>query len=304
MNCKKCNAPNNGDILCYSCSNQILKMFIVDRVLDTQIESQFNLLPGTVNYWYNHCKTINNGDFSYLYSIPSAPTPQTQYTSPNTYSQPVEPNVYSQTPQTQYTTPNTYSPPDELSVYTQTPQTHPNIHDEIQSPSPKEDDDISKTMQSVYSQMEEKRVEISKVNNTKLKNDTTLTKQNVIYGIQQYLDGSSDDVKLFIASKYVVLSIITFICQILSLAIALNTGKNISFGLSIGIWIFAIVQFIRNQHNFKDNDNHQENSNYKTWFIITAIPPSFSFVFMLPITIATQIILIPITFILTMIMLG
>lgn len=66
MNCVKCNTQTNGDILCNSCSDDILKLYLIEKIPADEIEKTFNLLPNTVEYWYNYCKGKNGDDFSYL----------------------------------------------------------------------------------------------------------------------------------------------------------------------------------------------------------------------------------------------
>lgn len=66
MNCKKCNSIANGEIFCDSCSDEILKLYLIEKLRTDEIEKMFNLLPNTVDYWYNHCKMRNGDNFSYL----------------------------------------------------------------------------------------------------------------------------------------------------------------------------------------------------------------------------------------------
>lgn len=54
MNCKKCYKDTDGDILCSSCSDEILKLYLVDKVSADEIEKRFSLLPNTVSFWYNY----------------------------------------------------------------------------------------------------------------------------------------------------------------------------------------------------------------------------------------------------------
>lgn len=64
--CKKCSVNLCENILCENCSDEVLTLFLIDELPAEEIEQSFNFLPNTVEYWYNTCKSQNNGDFSYL----------------------------------------------------------------------------------------------------------------------------------------------------------------------------------------------------------------------------------------------
>lgn len=66
MNCKKCNTETDGDILCNNCSDEILKLHIIDKIPADVIENRFNLLPNTVAYWCNYCKEKYGDNHQYL----------------------------------------------------------------------------------------------------------------------------------------------------------------------------------------------------------------------------------------------
>lgn len=66
MLCKKCGVNLSENILCKDCSDEVLTLFLIDKMPAEEIEQSFNLLPTTVEYWHNTCKLQNGGDFSYL----------------------------------------------------------------------------------------------------------------------------------------------------------------------------------------------------------------------------------------------
>ncbi len=64
--CKKCGNELAQNILCNDCSDEILTLYLLDKIPVEEIEECYNLLPNTVLYWYNYCASQNGGNFLYL----------------------------------------------------------------------------------------------------------------------------------------------------------------------------------------------------------------------------------------------
>lgn len=66
ITCKKCGTEIGGELFCNNCSDEILMLYLIEKKIHFAIEQDFNLLPGTVLYWYNQCKLKNTIDLEYL----------------------------------------------------------------------------------------------------------------------------------------------------------------------------------------------------------------------------------------------
>lgn len=71
MICKICSKKTyNNEVFCEVCGDKVLKLYLIEKLQSDEIEKIFNLLPNTVQHWYEYCKISNEDDFSYLKENP------------------------------------------------------------------------------------------------------------------------------------------------------------------------------------------------------------------------------------------
>lgn len=219
MNCKKCDIETNGDIFCDNCSDEILMLYIIDEVIYFKIEQAFNLLPGTVMYWYNYCKINDKIDIEHLQRF--------------------------------------------------------------------------KTEYQQQKQIEEQELELNKkeslqkfIEKLKPKESTKITKNNIIFSLQEYLNGDLYEFKMFVIVNYIIVWGLITICQVIDIATSFLL-------VSIFPYVCVLAWLIVIYHLYKSRCNFIGDKNYKIMFKLILFPPTFILLFIFPIEIVNLFLLFP-----------
>lgn len=57
MKCKKCNITTNKEQFCDSCRDELIKFYQLNEKTATEIEKEYGLIDGTVEFWCLYCQT-------------------------------------------------------------------------------------------------------------------------------------------------------------------------------------------------------------------------------------------------------
>lgn len=219
MNCKKCNIETSGDMLCESCSDEILMLYLIDEVIYFKIEQDFNLPPGTVMYWYNKCKIDKKIDLERLKLFKI----------------------------------------------------------EYQQQKELEEQELQANQNELIKQT---------IEDEKPKLVTKITKNNIIYSLQEYLDGNLYEFKMFVIVTYFIVWGLISICQIIDFATS-------SLLVSIFPYVCVLAWLIVLYHLHKSKCNFIEDKNYNILFKLVLFPPTFVLVFIFPVMLVNIILIAP-----------
>lgn len=219
MNCKKCNIETNGDIFCDNCSDEILMLYIIDEVIYFKIEQAFNLLPGTVMYWYNYCKINHKIDLEHLQRFKIE------------YQQ-------------------------------------------------------QKQLEEQELQLDKNKLIKNFIENEKPKEPTKITKNNIIYCLQEYLNGDLYEFKMFVIVTYILVWGLITICQVIDFATSFLLVSIFPY-VCVLAWLTLMYHLYKSRHNFIGDKN------YKTLFKIVLFPPTFVLGFIFPVMIVNILLISP-----------
>lgn len=116
---------------------------------------------------------------------------------------------------------------------------------------------------------------------------TKMTSSNINFGINEYFKFNLTDFKLFIYILYSIFWILTTFFQILEAIIFGRVYVYIVIYTSAWVWSIALYQF------YKNKDNFIEDKSFKISFYLTLFPPSFFYIYIMPVRIVNSLLIFP-----------